>query len=405
MDREPQVRRNARLLTGAHAFSQVGFSVLLIVGVPAAQELTGHDWASGIVWSLSFAAGAIGAFVTGRWMDRVGRRPGLVAGYAAIAVAAVGAAASIRLGSFAGLVLSTAVFGVGTGAANLARGAVADMYPPDRRGRAVGVLLAAGTVGAIGGPLLIPLVRETANSWGADPDVMPWLISLAGAAIAVVLVWAVRPDPRDLAFAEQAIAGTERSHPRSRRELLAVPAFRTALIAVAVSQMAMVGVMGVTPNALKHLGHEPATPWVISGHVAGMYAFAPLVGVVLDLWGRRAGLFIGLGLSGAGALIAGMGTAPGVIGVGLFAIGLGWSATYVAVTTVISDVTRADERAGALGLADLLLLTSSAGAALVGGLVLEVASYATLGVAAAVLVGAGVIVVGASRAPLVTTRS
>src|SRR5207253_10977303 len=40
----------------------------------------------------------------------------------------------------------------GSGAALLARAAVADMYPIERRGVAVGFLLAAGTVGAIVGP-------------------------------------------------------------------------------------------------------------------------------------------------------------------------------------------------------------------------------------------------------------
>jgi MFS family permease len=392
MDRAREIRRNTWLLASAHGIAQVGFSVLLIIGVPAAATLTGHDWASGVVWATAFAAGAFGAFWIGRWMDRVGRRPGLVAGYVTTALGAAAAAASIAVGSYAGLVASTVVFGVGTGAAGLARGAVADMYPPATRGRAVGILIAVGVVGAVGGPLLIPVMQSSAEGRGGDPDVVPWALSVAGALVAAVIVLALRPDPRDLAHEEED-AGGPAVPARSRRALLRVPAFRGALIAVAVSEMAMVGVMGVTPNALRHLGHGGEVPWVISGHIAGMYAFAPIVGWLLDRWGRRAGLLLGLGIAAAGALVASTETSAQTVGAGLFAIGLGWSATFLAVTAVISDVTRADERAGALGFADLVVLASSAGAALLGGLILEVAGYGAVGLAATAAIVVGLVAV------------
>ncbi|MEX2421644.1 MAG: MFS transporter, partial [Actinomycetota bacterium] len=232
-----------------------------------------------------------------------------------------------------------------------------------------------------------------------DPDVVPWAISIAGALAAVAIVIAVRPDPRDLAHAEEDVPGSTTTPLRTERELIGVPAFRGAVIAVAVSQMAMVGVMGVTPNALTHLGHGGDVPLVISLHIAGMFAFAPLVGWLLDRWGRRAGLILGLGLTAAGALIAASQISSRVIGGGLLVIGLGWSATYLAVTAVISDVTHADERAGALGFTDLLVLACSAAAALIGGLILEVAGYGSLGVAAAILATLGLLIVAGIRMP------
>lgn len=390
--RHREVRRNTWLLASAHGVAQVGFSVLLIIGVPAAAVITGSDWSSGLVWATAFAAGALGAAGVGRWMDRVGRRPGLFAGYVVIAAGGAGAAVSIAAGSYPGLLASTIVFGAGTGAAGLARGAVADMYPPATRGRAVGILIAVGVVGAIGGPLLIPVVQQIAEGRGGDPDVVPWAISIAGALLAAAIIVGVRPDPRDLAHQAEDAGGVV-APARSKAELFRVPAFRGALIAVAVSQMAMVGVMGVTPNALRHLGHGADTPWVISGHVAGMYAFAPVVGWLLDRWGRRAGLLLGLAITATGSLIAATEASSGAVGVGLFAVGLGWSATFLAVTAVISDVTRADERAGALGFADLVVLACSAGAALAGGVVLDVAGYGAVGVAAALLVVAGSVAV------------
>jgi MFS family permease len=155
----------------------------------------------------------------------------------------------------------------------------------------------------------------------------------------------------------------------------------------------------VTPNALRHLGHGGDVPWVISGHVAGMYAFAPVVGWLLDRWGRRAGLMLGLAVTGAGALVAATEAGSGAVGAGLFLVGLGWSATFLAVTAVISDVTRADERAGALGFADLVVLAGSATAAVVGGVILEVGGYGAVGIVATVLVAGGALAVIRIRIP------
>ena len=193
----------------------------------------------------------------------MGRRPGLILSYALVGGAAATAALSIRAGSFLGLLASTVPFGVALGGANLGRGAVADMYPAERRGRAVGILLAAGTIGAVGSPLLAALIEEAAG----EGSLLPWIVPIAGSVAAIGCVLSVRPDPRDLAVVERSVPGTGGRRPR---ELLRLPMFRTAVLAGAVGQMAMVGVMGVTPTALDHAHHGGTTiSLVISSHIAG----------------------------------------------------------------------------------------------------------------------------------------
>src|SRR4051794_22119735 len=71
------IRRNTLLLAAAQGTSSMSFSVLLIVGSVAASDLAGHDGAVGVMNGLYFLAAAGGALAFGRWMDRVGRRPGL----------------------------------------------------------------------------------------------------------------------------------------------------------------------------------------------------------------------------------------------------------------------------------------------------------------------------------------
>lgn len=387
------VRHNTILLAFAQGFVQTSFPVMLVIGGPASARLTGREGAAGLLWGLYFLAAAGGAAVIGRWMDRVGRRPGLILSYALVGGAAATAAFSIRAGSFLGLLGSTVPFGVALGGANLGRGAVADMYPAERRGRAVGILLAAGTVGAVGSPLLAALIDEAAG----EGSILPWIVPVAGSVAAIGCVLAVRPDPRDLAVVEPSIRGTGG---RTPRELLRVPMFRTAVLAGAVGQMAMVGVMGVTPTALDHAHHGGTTiSLVISSHIAGMFAFAPLIGRWMDRAGRRAALVAGCFTSIVGALLAASEANALVIGAGLVAIGLGWSATFLGATAVISDITAPNERAGALGFTDLLISLTSAAAGLGGGIVLEAAGYGPLGVGLAVLVAAALLLVARLREP------
>jgi MFS family permease len=391
--RDRLVRRNTVLLAFAQGFVQMSFPVLLVIGGPASRDITGREVSAGILWGVYFLSAATGAALIGRWMDRVGRRPGLLLAYVFVGLAGIAAALSIRADSFVGLLVSTIPFGAALGGANLGRGAVADMYPAERRGRAMGILLAAGTVGAVGSPLMAAAIQGVAG----DHSVLPWAIVPLGALGAIACVLSVRPDPRDLAVVDptaSAVGG------RGPRELLQVPAFRIAVLAGAVGQMAMVGVMGVTPSAL-HAAHHGGTAisFVVSIHIAGMFAFAPLIGRWMDRVGRRAALLAGCVTSIVGSLVAATEAGATVVGIGLFAIGLGWSATFLGATAVISDMTAPNERAGALGLTDLLISLTSAVAGLAGGIVLDAAGYGTLGVALAALVAVALIVVVRLREP------
>jgi MFS family permease len=398
-ERDRLVRRNTKLLAFAQGFVQTTFPVMLVIGGPAASRLSGRDGAAGLLWAVYFVAAAAGAALIGRWMDRVGRRPGLLLAYVLVGAAAAAAALSIRAGSFWGLLASTIPFGVALGGANLGRGAAADMYPVEQRGKAVGIVLAAGTVGAVVSPIIAAAIEGVAG----EGSILPWVVPVAGAIGAIACVGAVRPDPRDLAVVDPTVRA---GGGRGPRELFREAPFRTALLAAAVGQMTMIGVMGVTPTALDHAHHGGTTiSLVISTHIAGMFAFAPLIGWWMDRVGRRAALVAGCVVSIVGALLAATELNAVVIGAGLFAIGIGWSATFLGATAVISDITAPNERSGALGFTDLLVSLTSAGAGLAGGIVLETAGYGPLGVGLAALVAVALLVVARMRATVAGVRA
>jgi MFS family permease len=398
VERGRLVRHHTLRLALAQGFAAMTSSVLLIVGSVEAVEITGRDGALGIVNGSYFVAAALGAFAFGRAMDRFGRRPGLAAAYLVLGAAGGICALGVSIASFPVLLAGTVLFGFSFGGAYLARAAVADMYEPAHRGRAVGLVLAAGTVGAVGSPFLVAFLQSWAEREALDPSVLPWAIVPAAAIGALACSLMLRPDPRTLAVSSDARFGTAGARPP--RVLLTMPQFRTAVLAAAVGQMAMVAVMGVTPVALDH-HHVSSTAIsvVISAHVAGMWAFSPLIGAALDRFGRRPGLLAGGITSVVGALLAAT-DRPGFVGPGLFLIGLGWSATFLGATAVISDLTAPSERAGALGFNDLLVSGSSALAGLGSGFVFEGVGFGVLGFGVAVLVLVVVLAVARLRDPV-----
>jgi MFS family permease len=269
------------------------------------------------------------------------------------------------------------------------------MYPSERRGRVVGILVAAGTVGAIAGPPLVAGIERLAD-WNAAP----WLLIPALELVGLALVLALRPDPRDLAVSELPASVTDAGRERSLRELLRVPPLRAAIVTMGVAQTSMVAVMGVAPVVIDQRGGSSlAIALVVSVHMAGMFALAPAIGVLLDRYGRRPGLLAGGTIAAAGALLGSFAHVTALVGVGMFLVGLGWLTCYLGSTAAISDLTQARERGGALGFTDLFTSLSAAVGGLAGGLVLESSGVAVVGVAMAALMVPALLLVLPLREP------
>ena len=374
------VRRNTLLLMGAQAALLGATAVWFSLAVVAASDLTGRERWAGVLLAMVNLCAAGSAVLVGRLMDRRGRRPGIVLGHVLLGLAGAGGGIAVWQGSTLGLFLSAAVFGVGMAAALLARAAAADMYPVERRGRVVGVVLSAGTLGAIGGAPLVALIEHVVGS-----STLAWALIPAFAAAGTTIGLLLRPDPQQLAVpVDRAV---RRSGPaRGRRELLAVPPLRAAIAAIVVAHTAMVSVMGVTPVALDDHGYgATAIAVVISLHIAGMYALGPVIGTVLDRYGRRPGLLGGCALSAAGAVIGSFGTEIPLVAVGMVLVGMGWSACYLGATAVVSDLATEAERGSALGVTDLFTSLAAAVGVLASGFVLESAGLGLVGIVMACL--------------------
>src|SRR4029453_19341219 len=100
------------------------------------------------------------------------------------------------------------IFGfVGVGAMNggvlLARTAAADMYPPDRKARAISYVLFGALFGAAMGPLVFrPLFAG--KDFELDTLVIPWFVAAAMALVGLFLALNIPPAPRSTALELQA---------------------------------------------------------------------------------------------------------------------------------------------------------------------------------------------------------
>ena len=111
---------------------------------------------------------------------------------------------------------------------------------------------------------------------------------------------------------------------------------------------------------------------VLSVHIAGMYALSPVTGWLTDRFGRRPVILVGVGLLLAACAVAGTaGHDTARLSLGLVLLGLGWSGTMVAGSTLLSESVPAEVRPAAQGLSDLCMGLAGASAGAVSGLVVE----------------------------------
>jgi MFS family permease len=206
--------------------------------------------------------------------------------------------------------------------------------------------------------------------------------------IGLLLVLAVRPDPRRIAELLRTADEGEPLPAAPLREIVRRPGVFPALLAGQASFAVMVGVMTLTGAIVvdhqHHAGHHVFP--IIGAHVLGMYALVLVVGQVVDRIGRTHALAGGLLIMGVSVIsllwVQGV-TATAIV---LFGLGIGWNLSFVAATAQLADCATAGERGKLLGFNDLLAGGTGAALALLGGLALSAIGVAALAIGGTVLV-------------------
>jgi predicted MFS family arabinose efflux permease len=319
-------------------------------------------------------------------MVRRGRRTGLSLGLAIAVLGGLIATWSVISGSFLLLLLGTLLFGFGNSSMQLSRYAAADMAPAKRRAWVIGLVVWGATVGAIVGPNIVPLAASAAESLGVAELAGPLLLGTVFLGLTGLLWFArLRPDPYQLAEASSRIDDADASTADPLTRILRRPSISTAIIAMVVGQVVMVGIMTMTPLHMREHGHElAAVGLVISAHTAGMFAFSPITGRIVQRFGSIATILAGAAVLATATVLAASAPPDGglVLLVALFLLGYGWNLGFVAGSTLLVSGVEHAERTRIEGVADSLVWGSSALASLASGFILAGAGYSALGIAA-----------------------
>ena len=301
-----------------------------------ARDLGGGGLVVAVLVSSFTAAQLLSAPLWGRFSDKYGRRPALLVGLVAAAIAYVVFAYATSLWL---LLLSRIVQGAGGGTVGVIQAYVADSVEPQSRAKALGWLSAATNLGvAIG-----PAIGSAALVWGRPG---PGLTAAALCLLNIFFAWRFLRESRDMTDVSDKKPGTSRAMIARVLTHAGEPAPRLIWI-YAIAMGAFSGLMAILALFLAdRFGVNEDNIWIFFSYVGviSVVTRAGILGRAVDHYGEARLSRIGLVL-----LTAGLATIPfarGYVSLALSValIPLGTAFTFPCVTSMLSRVIPSSER-------------------------------------------------------------
>jgi len=361
-EREALQARTLRVLVTGQVVAAASLSAAVTVGAFVIQDILGQQTPWGGLSSATFTMGsAFMSQVLARVMSKRGRRVGLEYGYSLAIAGGLIAGFGVNRNSLVFFLLGLFLYGSGQASNLLSRYAAMDLAAPDKRSQAMSYILFGSTFGAVFGPVLIkPAEQIGVDTFGWSLYTGPWIASAFFFVFALVNVAVrLRPDPLQISgglVSQQGVGVVTPNLGAALRIISGIRNARVALASMVISQVTMVAVMTMTPVHLKIHGHEGVSPYVISLHIAGMYAFSPLVGKFADRHGKLLSISVGGVLLVAATIMAALaGDAATLLWPSLWLLGLGWSFGLIGGSSLLVESVPEGSRVTVQGAADLLM--------------------------------------------------
>jgi MFS family permease len=348
-------RGTLRVLVVSNVLGGVAVASGFAVAGLLAEKISGSTSMAGLVATSTTLGAAILAVPLARLARARGRRISLTTGYLIAVTGALLSIVAAQIDSMPLLLFAGCLFGSGSASNLQSRYAATDAADPLHVARSLSVVVWATTIGVVVGPNLTGVGGSVGASVGVLALAGPYIFSVAAFALALATVWfGLRRLHRVTVRTKverQPLAATF-------RRVMAIPQARLGLLATAVAHAVMVGVMSMTAVHLRHHGASlTIVGFVISGHVAGMYALSPVMGWLTDKLGRIPTIGVGLAILAGAMTVAALAPddAHGLTALALVMLGLGWSACLVAGSTLLSRSVPEEIRTSAQGLSDLTM--------------------------------------------------
>ena len=377
--------RTLSVLTAAQVLSGVGIAATVAAGSLLVASITGSEAMAGLAQTFGVLGAAALALPLAALTRRGGRRIALSLGYF---LGSVGAVFAIIGGVYrltAVVLLGTFLVGAASAAGYQARFAAVDLAKADSRAKHLSIVVWGSTFGAVLGPNLMAPFGYISASLGLPQLVGPYLLAVFMLGLGAILIsLGLSPDPYLLSYKIMNQFKEVTSNNSAKLALKNIAQSQNALIgllAIVIGHIAMVSIMVMTPIHMAHVDVSmQLIGLVISVHIAGMYALSPVMGWMADYFGRIATIGFGVITLLFSALIAGLSAPDQVVGlgIGLFLLGLGWSATLIAGSTLLSESVTLEQKAASQGASDLIMNLAGAVGGAVAGVIIATLSYGWL---------------------------
>jgi MFS family permease len=308
---------------------------------------------------------AAASYPFGWLIDHAGRRTGFSLGFFLAAIGLLISAFAVQTGSFPLLCLGSILLGMGRAASEQTRFAAAEIYESSQRARAIGTVVFAGTVGAVGGPLLVGPASYFMDRFGLNPDAGPYILAALLIFLAVGMIFLLlRPDPKELSILVEAETASVTSSSKvdgrpgmsKLSAILQRHGVQLALMAMIIGQLVMTLLMVITPLHMRHHDHtNSGVAWVIAAHNLGMFGLSGFTGWLIDRLGRIPMILVGAIVLIISSLMTPISAAFVPLATALFLLGLGWNFAFIAASSLLADALESHERGRVQGFSETLI--------------------------------------------------
>lgn len=337
-------RGNIWRLSIAQALAGANSVVVYATGAIVGDKLAPSPMLATLPISIFVVGMAACILPAGAIARRHGRRAAFLAGTGTGVLAGLLATLAVLLGSFWLFCLAT-FFGGSYAAVVLSfRFAAADGVQPQRRARALSLVMAGGVAAGVVGP---QLVTWTMDWWPPHLFAATFLVQAAVAAVSAFILLGVRlPMPT----AEEITGG------RPLGEIARQPRFVAAVVCGAVSYMLMNFLMTAAPLAMHIHGHSQASANLgLQWHVIAMYGPSFFTGHLIARFGAGRLATLGLALTGLSAAVGLGGIDVAHFWATLILLGVGWNFGFLGASALVLECHRPEEKTRVQSLNDFIV--------------------------------------------------
>ncbi len=276
-----------------------------------------------------------------------GRKAVFMVGTGAGVITGLIAALAVLIGSFILFCVAAFIGGAYAAVALSFRFAATDGVTPERRARALSLVMGGGVIAGVVGPML---VSATMHLWPPHTFAVTFLAQAFVAVISAFILKGVKT-------AEPASAASAaRAGGRPLREIVRQPGFARTVFSGAVTYMVMNFLMTAAPLSMHMHGiSQQASNLGIQWHVIAMYGPGFFTGKLISRFGAMRIAATGLLITACSVLVGLGGTDIFHYWLSLILLGLGWNFGFTGASAKIIEYHRPEEKTQVQSLNDFVV--------------------------------------------------